>query len=137
MAKDKYHDLVKNALIADGWTVTDDPYKVKVKKHTLNVDLGAEKILAAEKGTEKIAVEIKSFIGISQIYQLYNALGQFGYYQIAMEKQAPERTLFLAIPDEIYVNLETDPIFLTAKSRYQLKLIAYNIENQKIVTWDK
>lgn len=70
MAKDKYHDLVKTALTTDGWTITDDPFTVKVKKHTLSVDLGVEKLLAAEKGTEKIAVEIKSFIGISQIHQL-------------------------------------------------------------------
>jgi hypothetical protein len=28
-AKDIYHEEVKNALIKDGWTITDDPYIIK------------------------------------------------------------------------------------------------------------
>jgi hypothetical protein len=27
-AKDIYHETVKNALIKDGWTITDDPLKL-------------------------------------------------------------------------------------------------------------
>ena len=61
MAKDLIHDVVKKALIADGWTITHDPYYLKANPHTLKIDLGAERLIAAEKGTEKIAVEIKSF----------------------------------------------------------------------------
>ena len=61
-AKDIYHDTAKNALIKDGWTVTQDPLRLRIGKKDLFVDLGAQRILAAEKGTEKIAVEIKSFV---------------------------------------------------------------------------
>ncbi len=28
-ARDKVHDIVKNALIKDGWTITDDPLTLK------------------------------------------------------------------------------------------------------------
>ena len=62
MAKDKYHDLVRSALEKDGWTITHDPFKIKLGKRRGYIDLAAEKaIIAAEKDNEKIAVEIKSF----------------------------------------------------------------------------
>jgi hypothetical protein len=30
MAKDLFHDAVRNALIKDGWQITDDPFFLKV-----------------------------------------------------------------------------------------------------------
>ena len=72
-AKDIYHDTVKNALIKDGWTITDDPLVISIGKKDLFIDLGAEKLIAAEKDSKKIAVEIKSFIGSSQVNDLKNA----------------------------------------------------------------
>ena len=41
------------------------------------VDLGAKQLLAAEKGTKKIAVEIKSFVSPSEMADLKNAIGVF------------------------------------------------------------
>lgn len=75
MDRDRYHQLVKNALIAEGWTVTDDPLYIPTFKRTVQVDLGAERLIGAEKANLKIAVEIKSFIGLSEIHEFYKALG--------------------------------------------------------------
>lgn len=61
MARDKIHEIVKTALIDDGWTITDDPLILLPDEEGVAVDLGAEKLIAAEKGIEKIAVEVKSF----------------------------------------------------------------------------
>jgi hypothetical protein len=61
-AKDIYHEMVKNALTKDGWTITDDPLKLIIGSRSLYVDLGAEKLIAAQKENQKIAVEIKSFL---------------------------------------------------------------------------
>ena len=66
------------------------------------IDLGAEKIIAAEKGEDKIAVEIKSFIGASNISEFHTAVGQFINYRVALEKEQPERTLHLAVPVSVY-----------------------------------
>jgi XisH protein len=33
----------------------------------INIDLGAEKLISAQKGTQKIAVEVKSFVGVSAL----------------------------------------------------------------------
>lgn len=53
--KDIYHEIVKRALIADGWTITHDPYPLSFGEESLYVDLGAEMPLAAEKAGRKIA----------------------------------------------------------------------------------
>ena len=82
-ARDFYHDKVRNALIKDGWTITHDPYSMKLGSADLFVDLGAEKIIAAEKGSDKIAVEIKSFLGKSIIAQTQDAIGQFIMYRFS------------------------------------------------------
>ncbi len=54
-AKDIFHNTVRNALIKEGWTITDDPYTLKWDdEEKLFIDLAAEKLLIAEKGKEKI-----------------------------------------------------------------------------------
>lgn len=78
---DKIHDAVKNALIKDGWTITADPLRIVYEEFRLLADLGAEKSLAAERGTEKIAVEIKSFRGRSTVDDFEKALGQYRLYR--------------------------------------------------------
>lgn len=81
-AKDLYHDIVVQALIADSWEITDDPFVLSYGGRELYVDLGAEKrAIAARKGNQKIAVEIKSFLKPSQIRDLEEAVGQYGVYQ--------------------------------------------------------
>jgi hypothetical protein len=38
---DIIHNAVKNALIKDGWIITDDPYIIEYRKTKLYADLGA------------------------------------------------------------------------------------------------
>ena len=137
MAKDRYHNIVKQALKDNGWIITEDPFYIQTFKRRLEIDLGAERVLAAEKGNEKIAVEIKSFLGLSEIHEFYKALGQFNYYQLALEDIEPDRILFLAVPLDIYDTLFTEPLTLKASERYNIKIIVYNIEQEKIESWIK
>lgn len=69
-ARDALHDAVRHALERDGWTITHDPLRLSVRRRNLYVDLGAERLLAAEKGRQKIAVEIKTFAGPSDVKDL-------------------------------------------------------------------
>lgn len=55
-AKDKFHDVVKIALEKDGWQITDDPLSISVGGVDMLIDLGAERLLAAERQGEKVAV---------------------------------------------------------------------------------
>lgn len=70
MARDLFHENVKEALRKEGWTVTDDPLSFKIGKMQIQIDLGAERLIAAEKGAERIAVEIKTFSNLSFITAL-------------------------------------------------------------------
>ena len=67
----------------------------------LFVDLDAERLIAAERGLDKIAIEIKSFRRASEMKDLEEALGQFVLYNQLMNRYAPERKLYLAVTDEI------------------------------------
>lgn len=87
--RDLFHDAVKNALIKDGWTITHDLFKLSYGFTTAFVDLAAEKLLAAEKGNEKIAVEIKSFVGKSELNEFNAALGQFISYRFVLKRIEP------------------------------------------------
>lgn len=110
MAKDRYHHIVRKALEQEGWTITDDPLILETLKRDLEIDLGAERLIAAERGKEKVAIEIKSFLGLSQIHDFYKALGQFNYYSLALEEQEPDRTLFLAVPMGTYDSIFKEPL---------------------------
>jgi len=90
-AKDIYHETVKNALIKDGWTITHDPLVLRWGTTDVYVDLGAEQLLAAEKRGQKIAVEIKSFVGRSDVDDLEKALGQYLLYHDILVQREPDR----------------------------------------------
>ena len=69
------------------------------------VDLGAEKLIAAERDAEKIAVEIKSFLSPSPIRDLENAWGQFFLYSRVLQQQEPDRVLYLAVNETVYQSI--------------------------------
>lgn len=133
--RDIYHNQVKNALIKDGWTITDDPLILSIGKKDVFVDLGAEKLIAAEKENQKIAVEIKSFIGKSQVNDLENALGQYIlYHEILLENQE-DRLLFLALKKSAYEEIFEEPIGQILLKRKLLKLIIFDEKQEVILQW--
>ncbi len=95
MAKDVFHQQVKNALIKDGWNITHNPLTIRISEAVkLQIDLAAETTIAAERDSQKIAVEIKSFVGDSDISAFHTALGQYLNYSQALEEQEPDRIVF-------------------------------------------
>lgn len=136
MAKDKFHEHVRTALEADGWKITHDPYKIMIGRRRGYIDLGAE-LIGAEKETEKIAVEIKSFLGLSDLDQFEDAMGQFLVYLFALSKKEPERILFLAIPDLFYNSFFDDPFFVELAEHYALKIAVFDQIQPVILKWIK
>jgi hypothetical protein len=92
-------------------------------------------LIAAERGEEKIAVEIKSFISTSAISDFHTALGQFLNYRIMLEVNEPERLLYLAVPLEAYQTFFQSRLAQMAIQRHQLKLIVYEPITEEIVQW--
>jgi hypothetical protein len=99
---DLYHNQVKQALIKEGWQITDDPFTLDYKGIRLYADLGAERIFAAQKDLEKIVVEIKVFNSPSLMTELEKAIGQYNVYRSFLKRLEPQRRLYLAIPDDVY-----------------------------------
>ena len=136
MAKDVFHQQVKNALIKDGWNITHDPLTIRISEAVkLQIDLAAESAIAAQRGSEKIAVEIKSFVGDSDISAFHTALGQYLNYCQALEEQEPDRIVYLAIPVETYQDFFQLPFIQRALRRYQVKLIIYDPKQEEIKQW--
>ncbi len=136
-AKDKIHEALKAALIKDGWTITHDPYYVPVGNRKAFVDLGAEKIIAAVKGKEKIAVEGKGFSGPSELTEFEKALGQFNLYFLAIQQRDPKRVLYLGVPETFYNDFLEDPFFQKVLQFYALKIVVFNEVTEEIIEWKK
>jgi hypothetical protein len=99
------------------------------------IDLGAELILAAERDDQKIAIEVKSFLGASSISEFHSALGQFINYRLALEEKEPERILYLAAPFDIYEEFFTLPFIQKVTQRMQLRLLIYDEQQEDIRQW--
>lgn len=135
VAKDISHDAVKNALEKDGWKITDDPLILVLENTLLKADLVAEKFFTAEKNNQKIAVEVKDFDSASVISELEKTIGQMQFYQWALEEQEPDRKLFLAISQSVYLKHFQKPIFQLAIKRNQINLIVFDSQKEDILQW--
>lgn len=134
-AKDIYHDAVKTALEKDGWTITNDPLVLQWGGKDLFVDLGAEKLLAAHKNSQKIAVEIKSFIGSSQVNDLEKAVGQYIVYRNILEEIEADRILYLAISKKAFEDIFSEPLGNLVLRKNQLHILVFNPQSQELLQW--
>lgn len=136
-ARDKYHHVIVEALEKDNWIVTDDPLSIRVKGSRVQVDLGAERLIGARKGKEKIAVEVKTFGRKSMLPAFYEASGQYMTYRAGLQEM-PEhqnRILFLAISEEIYGKMQAMPFLLDCAKKFSMKIIIINLEKSEITQW--
>ncbi len=115
-------------------TITDDPFRLVWGKRDFYVDLGAERVVAAEKAGKRIAVELKSFIGKSFIRDLEVALGQFLLYRSILEEKEPDRLLFLAIPNEPAEMLD-EPIGQLLIAKHLIQVMVFDIQKEEIIRW--
>lgn len=137
MAKDLFHNVVKEALLAEGWQITHDPFPIDYGDVQMQIDLGAERLLAAERDAEKIAVEVKSFINPSAISEFHTAVGQYLNYRRALRSQEPTRILYLAIPSQTYEEFFRLRFIQEGVIEYQIYLVIYDVEDRRIVQWIK
>lgn len=134
-ARDLYHDAVKNALIKDGWSITHDPFRLSFGGKDMYVDLGAERLMAAEKEGHQIAVEIKSFIGDSEMRDIEQAIGQFVVYRIVLADLEPKRILFIAVADEVLHDVFMEPLGRLLVEKAFVRLLSFDPVNEVIVKW--
>lgn len=134
-ARDVYHAAVRNALIKDGWTITHDPYTLSFGQKAVFVDLGAERPIAAEKSGQRIAVEIKTFLGPSDVHEFELALGQYAFYRSLMARLEPDRQLFLAVPEVVFEGILSEPITRPALDDFKVAILVFDVVRELIVKW--
>ncbi len=138
-SKDIFHETVKQALVKEEWSITHDPYWIKLIDSNINIyiDLAAERIIAAEKLDEKIAVEIKSFTGASFMADFHEALGQYLDYRVALKTKNIDRQLYMAIPIDTYSAFFQRRFIQTVCDEYHVKLVIFDPEKEGIISWKK
>ena len=143
--RDSIHNIVKQAIVKDGWHITDDPYVISYGERFLFVDLGATesfsldridgRFIGAEYQNSRIAIEIKEFRGPSRIANLEQAIGQYIIYQLLLKQVDPERQVYLAIPDTIYYDLFSEPIGELVIAEIPLKLVIIDLKKTEVKQW--
>ena len=134
-AKDIYHDTVKRALEKDGWTITHDPFPLQIGKKRLSADLGAERLISAERGLQRIVVEVKSFVGQSDVKDLEQALGQYVLYRQILNEMGVERSLYLAVSQSTFNSVFAIKLGQVLLKNRVVKLIVFDDESEAIVQW--
>ena len=137
MALDIFHNVVREGLKKDGWHITHEHMQLQVGGVEMYVDLAAEPLIAAEKDDQKIAVEVKSFIKVSDIHEFHLAIGQYRNYLLALSIREPDRVLYLAIPEEAFYRFFTLQFVQHALQFNQVHFLVYDTQGEKIVRWQK
>jgi hypothetical protein len=133
--RDTFHPAVCQALIKDGWTITHDPLRLRWGQRDLYVDLGAERLLGAERGDQRIALEIKSFTSSSEMHDLEESLGQFTLYQEILAATEPDRILYLAVREETWDGVFAEPIGQLLLNNRRIRLMVFNERTEEVVRW--
>jgi hypothetical protein len=135
-ARNIHHNAVIQALQADGWTITHDPLLIPYGDRRLFVDLGAERVtIGAERGSERIAVEVASFVADSPIRDFQEAVGQFVVYRALLAQTEPDRTLFLAVSTRVYDSVLSEPVGQLVAADVRLRILVFDTHQQKVVRW--
>lgn len=136
MAKDLIHEVVKTAFIKDGWTISNDPFNVKLLRDFtfFEIDLAAHKI-PKDSLPIFIAIEIKSLAGASTINAFHTILGQFLNYKRALEDRALNNELFIAVSIKEWRELSGYEFVQRQIGYYSLKFVVIDIKQKQVMQW--
>src|SRR5215213_5148361 len=133
--QDAYHNSVRIALEKDGWTVTHDPFTIRLEDVKFYVDLAAEKTIESAGETRKVAIEIKVFGGLSFLNEFEKAVGQYLIYKQFLGELFPERILFLAVAENVFEESFALPSIKAVVARQEMKLLIFNPKIEEIIKW--
>ena len=134
-AEDKIHSAVRNALIKEGWTITDEPFTLEYGSDRFYADICALREENGDAERRVIVVEVKSFAGASPMREFELALGQYEIYRDLLEMNALDYNLYLAIDTDAYAKLTLRPTFTLICTRHRLSLLIVEAKTEEIVQW--
>ena len=139
MARDIIHASVREALEKDNWIITDDPLRIELieESKAFEIDLGAERLIAAERGSEKIAVEIKSFASPSFLYAFHEALGQYLNYRDAIQEKGMNREMVLAVTEEAFETMQLSGFIKRRLEQYGVNVLVVDVQQKTVKKWKR
>ena len=132
--KDKYHDNVVNALKKDGWRIVRENVAIGDEIRQLLIDILAQR--NTDEIIEAILIEVKVFEDAkSPMTYLQKAIGQYMLYMAFLDYAKNPVPLYLAVPSTTYETLLSEPIIAHAIQFLKIKLIVFDVNEERIVQW--
>ena len=94
-------------------------------------------MFGAEKDNQRIAVEVKTFGNPSFITAFYEAVGKYVVYRKALRLEESDRTLYLAMPEDVYIRYINEPLFTGTLQDENVNSILFETDIEKITQWIK
>lgn len=136
--KDAYHDVVKVALLKDGWQITDDPFLIGFRGTLLFADLGAEKLTGFRQRPHKVSIEVKVLEEPARFAKFECAVGQYIVYRRLMLSLQLQRELFLAVTLNVFTNFfQKRPAVMEVVTGEEIKLLVFDPLRKEVVEWIK
>ena len=133
--KDQIHEAVKNALIKDGWTVLNDPYRIEYEDADVYADLRIEKQVSGGSAHRVLVIEVKEFTGPSPLNRLEEALGQYQLYRSYLRAIAPDEEVYLAVDKASFEKLFVRKSFQRIVEDYNLAILVVDIPREELFQW--
>jgi XisH protein len=135
-AIDSCEQNVVNALLKEGWEVVNRPYPIPWSPDLKYVFADFRIQSIEQPSRQLIVVEVKCFPNNRQMLaEFYGAIGQYLFYQTALEILQLDEPLFLAIPEVIYSGLFQFPIIQSIIRKVGVKLIVVNVDTEEVIRW--
>lgn len=90
--------------------------------------------MSAQKGDEKIVIEIKSFVNPSFIYDLERVVGQYIIYRNFLKRTATDYKIYLALTQLVYKSNFDETISIIIDEN-EINLIIVDSEQEIITKW--
>lgn len=133
-ALDYCHPHIVRALENDGWTVDAQPRRFYVEGRTVFIDIHATRGVNGDR-QQMLLAEIKCFPDrLSTTHDLYTAIGQYIVYRAVLNELRNPTTLYLAIPEAVYLNIFDSTVMRAIKDS-NIKLVIVHLEQERIVQW--
>ncbi|RLT43250.1 MAG: fatty-acid oxidation protein subunit alpha, partial [Chloroflexi bacterium] len=86
---------------------------------------------------QKIAVEVKSFQGASDIHDLEQAVGQYVFYRSLLSRFDAQRKLYLAVPHPVLIGVLDEAIARPVLEDEDIAILTFDAEKEQIVQWTR
>jgi hypothetical protein len=137
VARDPFHAAFVHALVKDGWTVTQDPFRLAWEGRGLDGGPHGRRLLSAEKEGRKIAAGVENFLGPSDTRDLQAALGHCLIGDEALRQQEPGRFLYLAVREATWEDVFEDPLGQLVLEKRRLRLVVFDERKEVIRRWTR